>query len=201
MIGQRFLRRAAIGIVVTGLLGAPGALPSGAQTTTPVATPSPTVAVTPTAATVGGVEPELQQPASPTVTVTPTAATTTVSQQQPYLLTATLLGIAEVPAPGALAGLGSAAVLVDQGRGMVCYTVHVVNIDFPTAAHIHEGAVDAAGPIVVPFAAPTGENSNGCVASADAAVVSRIVDNPSAFYVNVHTTDFPDGAVRGQLGR
>jgi hypothetical protein len=84
---------------------------------------------------------------------------------------------------------------------MVCYTVHVVNIDSPTAAHIHEGAVDVAGPVVVPFAAPSGETSTGCVTNLDATVVARIVDNPYGFYVNVHTSDFPDGAVRGQLGR
>jgi hypothetical protein len=173
------LRTVVIGVVLTGLLSVAGAIPGSAQTptTTPTATPRPTL------------------------TVTPTTATTTVSQQQPFLLTATLLGIAEVPAPGALAGLGSAAVLVDQGRSMVCYTLHVVNTDFPTAAHIHEGAVDMVGPVVVPFAAPTGENSTGCVANVDAAVVSRLMDNPSSFYVNVHTSEFPDGAVRGQLGR
>jgi len=140
--------------------------------------------------------------------VTPTTSTTTATtttpaaaQQEPFLLTATLLGIAEVPVPGALTGIGSAAVLVDQPRSMVCYTLHVVNIDSPTAAHIHEGAVDAAGPVVVPFGTPTGENSNGCVSNVDAAVLSRIVANPSGFYVNVHTSDFPDGAARGQLGR
>jgi hypothetical protein len=189
MSGQRILRKVALGIVLTGLLGAAGAIPSSAQTVTPTGTPAPIVTATPTAA------------GTSVVAVTPTATTTTAAQQQPFLLTATLLGIAEVPVPGALTGLGSAAVLVDQGRGMVCYSLHAVNIDFPTAAHIHEGAVDAAGPVVVPFAAPTGENSTGCVANADAAVISRIMDNPSGFYVNVHTTDFPDGAVRGQLGR
>jgi hypothetical protein len=84
---------------------------------------------------------------------------------------------------------------------MVCYVLHVINIDPPTAAHIHEGAVDVAGPVIVPFNPPTGENSNGCVSSVDSGVVSRIVNNPSGFYVNVHTSDFPDGAARGQLGR
>jgi hypothetical protein len=179
MSRSRLLRTVVIAMLVAGLFGAAGALPGSAQTppTTPTVTPRPTM------------------------TVMATPATTTVSQQQPFLLTATLLGIAEVPTPGALTGIGSAAVLVDQGRNMVCYTLHVVNTDFPTAAHIHEGAVDAVGPVVVPFAAPTGENSTGCVSNADAAVVARLMDNPAGFYVNVHTSEFPDGAVRGQLGR
>ena len=84
---------------------------------------------------------------------------------------------------------------------MICYTLHVINTDAPTAAHIHEGGVDVAGPVVVPFSPPRGGNSNGCVSNVDSAMVSRIVGNPSGFYVNVHTSDFPDGAVRGQLGR
>lgn len=146
---------------------------------------------------------------TPVVTATPRPAPTATSPnapsaaaaQQPFLLTATLNGLAEVPGPGNVVGLGSAAVLADQGRNMVCYALHVINIGTPVAAHIHEAAVDAAGPVVVPFSTPTGENSSGCVSNVEAAVVSRLMDNPSGFYVNVHTSDFPDGAVRGQLGR
>ncbi len=40
--------------------------------------------------------------------------------------------------------------------------------------------------------------SFGCV-SASADVIAAIRANPSNYYVNVHTTDFPDGAIRGQL--
>ena len=36
-------------------------------------------------------------------------------------------------------------------------------------------------------------------ATADPALAAEIVANPSGFYVNVHTTPFPDGAIRGQL--
>jgi hypothetical protein len=32
-----------------------------------------------------------------------------------------------------------------------------------------------------------------------AGVVKEIRDNPWAFYSNIHTEEFPDGAVRGQL--
>jgi len=183
----REFRRVALALAVVALLSGASTVTSGAQIPTPTVTGTqiPVRTATPT----------------PGVGAVQTVTTAALSQEQPFLLTATLLGIAEVPGPGALPSVGSAAVQVDQGRGMVCYVLHVINLDTPTAAHIHEGAVDAAGPVVVPFNPPTGENSNGCVSNVDSAVVSRLVSNPSGFYVNVHTNDFPDGAARGQLGR
>ncbi len=40
---------------------------------------------------------------------------------------------------------------------------------------------------------------SGCV-SADPVLIGQIIANPAGYYVNVHTTEFPAGAVRGQLG-
>jgi hypothetical protein len=112
-------------------------------------------------------------------------------------------GAAEVPGPGEASGAGSAAVLVEQSQNRVCYVLHAVNVAQPTAAHIHEAAVGVAGPVVVPLTPPAGENSNsnGCVSNVESGIVSRLVQNPAGFYVNVHNADFPDGAIRGQLGR
>ena len=33
------------------------------------------------------------------------------------------------------------------------------------------------------------------------AALRRILSNPKGYYVNFHTPSFPDGVVRGQLGR
>ena len=56
------------------------------------------------------------------------------------------------------------------------------------------------GPVVVPFQAPAASgNSDGC-AQAQAAIIDEILGNPSNFYVNVHTTEHPAGAMRAQLG-
>jgi hypothetical protein len=40
---------------------------------------------------------------------------------------------------------------------------------------------------------------SGIVNGADPALVKDIADHPSAFYANLHTAQFPGGAVRRQL--
>lgn len=56
-----------------------------------------------------------------------------------------------------------------------------------------------AGPIRVTLSPPTGGTASGCLSGLDSVLLGALVANPSGFYVNVHTTDFPAGALRGQL--
>jgi CHRD domain len=114
--------------------------------------------------------------------------------------TTTLTGAAEVPGPGDPDGSGVAKIRLNPGDGEVCFKLSVSDIVLPTiGAHIHVGTEDVAGPVVVGLT-PPGESgtSSGCV-SADPALIRAIGQNPAGYYVNVHTTDFPAGAVRGQL--
>lgn len=115
-------------------------------------------------------------------------------------LSATLTGAAEVPGPGDPDGSGTAEITLDDDDNEVCWDIDVTNITLPaTAAHIHIGAAGVAGGIEVTLSAPDASgNATGCVDAADA-LVDDIIATPGAFYVNVHTSDFPDGAVRGQL--
>ena len=39
----------------------------------------------------------------------------------------------------------------------------------------------------------------GAVTVTDPKIAADILANPAGFYVNLHTADFPGGAVRGQL--
>jgi hypothetical protein len=112
----------------------------------------------------------------------------------------TLTGSAEVPGPGHGDGSGRVTVVVDPPKGRVCYMFYNVHgIDTPTAAHIHAGAAGAAGGPVVTLQPPVGGTSSGCQ-EVTAELAQAIVDNPAGYYVNVHSAQFPAGAIRGQLG-
>jgi hypothetical protein len=109
-------------------------------------------------------------------------------------------GAEEVPGPGDPDGMGTAMVTLDMAGGQASFTINVSNITLPAAAaHIHEGARGVAGPVVVPLMPPGANGSSSSSVSVDAALMERIRQNPAGFYVNVHTSDFPGGAVRGQL--
>jgi hypothetical protein len=107
-------------------------------------------------------------------------------------------GSQERPGPGDPDGLGVATVILDSGTGSVCVRWRVLNISPAVAAHIHFAPAGVPGKVVVPLPAPVGSSSSGCT-TADRGLVQQIIDHPAAYYVNVHTSEFPGGAIRGQL--
>jgi hypothetical protein len=113
-------------------------------------------------------------------------------------LHATLLPENQVP-PTASDGTGTALVTLNQGQGEVCWDISVSDLTTPVIlAHIHQGAAGTNGPVVVDFDEPV-NGLNGCV-QADPGLIKQIRQGPGDFYVNVHTTMFQAGEVRGQLG-
>jgi hypothetical protein len=107
----------------------------------------------------------------------------------------------EVP-PSASKAIGAALVHINGSR--LFFSVAFVNPARETfvAGHIHVGAAGVNGPVVVGLFA--GSTDRKLILQAggrdiDADLGRRICDNPGAFYINYHTTDFPGGAIRGQL--
>jgi hypothetical protein len=123
-----------------------------------------------------------------------------VPMQAVTTLAAALNGANERPTAGDADGSGFALVIIDPDAGTVRFALFSVNIAAPTAAHIHRGTSDVAGPVVVNFN-PSFSNgtASGTIATGNNALLSEIVGGPGGFYVNIHNADFPAGAIRGQL--
>lgn len=110
---------------------------------------------------------------------------------------ANLTGAEEVP-PADPDGNGSARISTNDVTNQICVDLEVRNINAVTAAHIHRGARGVNGPPVVNLDPPDDDDSDDCDAIADD-LLDEIRNNPAGFYVNVHTADYPDGAIRGQV--
>lgn len=118
-------------------------------------------------------------------------------------LRAALTGDNEVPGPGDQDGRGTAKVSVKGDR--VCFELSWRNIDGPIAAHVHVGARDVAGPVVIGLLSVPAPGLGSPVSSVagctqvDQTLASAIRRDPHAYYVNIHNVAFPAGAIRGQL--
>jgi hypothetical protein len=139
------------------------------------------------------------------------ALAATVAAADSTKLKTALSGANEVPAADP-DGRGSAEVVINAGQA--CFDVKVHDTGTPNRGHIHKEAPGVNGPIVVTFFelrpgdAPATDPRHDeleegrlmrCVAVADPALLADIAANPDDYYVNLHNTRFPGGAVRGQL--
>ena len=130
--------------------------------------------------------------------------------------TAWLLGKAEVGKDGKLGAgdpdaVGSADFHIVNDN-TICYGFTLTGADTPTIVHIHRGKAGVNGPPVIMFTnVPKGADgdpdgnpgaSAGCktlTTPEELSALAGIKKNPRNWYANIHTTAFPDGAVRGQL--
>ena len=133
-----------------------------------------------------------------------------VGGQAEEKFTASLSGKDEVP-PNESPSTGFAWVRI--ANDMIGYEVNVTDIDKVNAAHIHLAEAGKNGPVVLTLfkGGPT-EQTNGTLGESNvpasnlegplegkgiADLVTAMKDGTT--YVNVHSTDFPDGEIRGQL--
>lgn len=167
--------------------------------------PTPTdTATTPTETETTATETESPTPedtGTPTSDDTGTEAGLPPGTESDVALVAELTGGAEVPGPGDPAGSGSfsGGIVMNANSGELCYVLEVADLSSEvTAAHIHRGAEGEAGDIHVELTPPIGGPVDECI-TLNATELVPLMDDPSQFYVNVHSQGHPDGAVRGQL--
>ena len=124
-------------------------------------------------------------------------------------LTADLTGAQEVP-PADPDGSGKAKLEINAEAGTVCFDIKIEATGTPNRAHIHIGAAGVNGGIVVPLfelrEVPTDPRNDeiemgriGECVTGDPAVLAAVVANPAGYYVNLHNSRFPAGAIRCQL--
>jgi hypothetical protein len=120
-------------------------------------------------------------------------------------LSTTLVGAEEAPGPGDPDATGQAVLTLNQGQNEVCFDISWADVDGTVfASHIHVAPAGEPGPVVVTLftGSFTGTDSvSGCTQDVDPELIKAIRQDPTAYYVNVHSRpNFPGGAVRGQLG-
>jgi len=130
-----------------------------------------------------------------------------------FIASATLLGANERPTPNNSLGTGTAAITFLAGPDELVYLVTFSNLSGPaTAAHIHLGPATISGPVILPFPlvpAATSGSFSGVLTNANivnqgttgltdiSQIAAQIQANNT--YVNIHSSVFPGGEIRGQL--
>ena len=89
---------------------------------------------------------------------------------------------------------------IDITDDEVCYNIKVNSLDVPaSAAHIHKGPSGVNGPVVVELKTPDANGTATACKDIDKTLAAAIIANPQGYYVNIHNSQFPNGAARGQL--
>lgn len=121
---------------------------------------------------------------------------------------AVLSGRQEVP-PVTTTGTGNATVSFNSNRTEITVTVEVAGLADITEAHLHVAPPGADGPIIFPLASSSFTSPlTVTLTQADFVPAPNVATYDAAFvaieqgntYVNVHTSAFPDGEIRGQVG-
>jgi hypothetical protein len=97
---------------------------------------------------------------------------------------------------------GKATITLLPASNTVCFTIKHRNVDPTQAGHIHKAPPGQNNLVIAVnlYASPGVQSSiSDCVLS-DPLTIQDIIMNPTAFYVQEHNQQFPEGALRGQLG-
>ncbi len=101
-------------------------------------------------------------------------------------------------------GQGFARLDLDPQQGKACYEITWKNLDgMVTAFHLHAGRRGSEGPHWIDFFNDknlAGEQTVSDCVTSTREKIEAVINDPSGYYLQVHTTAFEKGAIRGQLG-
>jgi hypothetical protein len=92
-------------------------------------------------------------------------------------------------------GSGTALVRLNKAKKRVCAVLDWKKIGQPDAAHIHNR--DGSIKIDLTNAA----DGRGCTSGVKKSEIADVIERPGRYYVNVHNTKYPSGAIQGNLHR
>ena len=117
------------------------------------------------------------------------------------LMTAKLEGSQEVPQKVITSGIGVAGLTLNDRRDTIFYNISVANLSSPIiAAHFHLGSVGVSGPAIYNITQSIkGNRIVGFLTKPNFNKDSVARFLRGEIYVNVHTTRFPNGEIRGQV--
>ena len=95
-------------------------------------------------------------------------------------------------------GWGRARISINTTTNQICTDLEVRSIGSVTSVDIYRGGLGVAGQAISRIERPDDNDSWDCKPIGDA-LAREIESNPSDFYVEVRTAEFPNGAIRGQL--
>jgi CHRD domain len=127
-----------------------------------------------------------------------------LSRAQLLLFTTTLSGSQEVPANASL-GTGSGTASLDLATDFFTFNDTFSGLSSAdTASHIHApGLPGVSAPVIIPFTLASGfvvGQTFGSISYSGTLTPLQAAElEAGQFYVNVHTTNFPGGEIRGQL--
>lgn len=95
-------------------------------------------------------------------------------------------------------GSGAVKLAIYPVKRQVCFDFSLSDVATPMMAHIRQAPELRNGPPIVSLFTGPGSELDGC-AAANTRQLAHMISNPSGYYVSLATTEFPDGALRGQL--
>jgi len=131
---------------------------------------------------------------TPTTNTNP-APPTKESKHFDTVLRTTLTSAASVP-KGPRHGSGSAVVRLSKRDRQACWTITTKRIDKPLSAHVRKAPPGKVGPVIIPLGARF--TRTGCV-NLPLKAIKAVSAQPTAYYVDVLTRKYLNGALRGQL--
>ncbi|MDP9489984.1 MAG: CHRD domain-containing protein [Thermoproteota archaeon] len=137
-----------------------------------------------------------------------------ISAQQQNGYITVLNGKNEVPSHSDVTATGMSGFIVNSGNSKVWYQIEGEGLKGVTQAHIHSGEASENGPVVATLFKGSKDIVNGALVQGSITAdklegplkgksisdLVSLIDKSSA-YVNVHTQSFPDGEIRGQIGK